>query len=107
VSERRPSSAADLVKRLERIRSPSEVAKVARFFKADPAFAGDNEILGVSIGRIFPIAKELSDMDLAEVPSSNSTHRPGPAISRPVPGSRDQARRQNSKFIQDNAVCIP
>jgi 3-methyladenine DNA glycosylase AlkD len=67
MNKKRPSSASALIKRLESISSPSEVAKVARFFKADPALAGDNEILGVSIGRIFPIAKEFMDMDLAAV----------------------------------------
>lgn len=61
------SSPSEFIKRLKSISSPSEVPKVARYFKADPTLAGDNEIMGVSIGKIFPIAKEFRDADLAEI----------------------------------------
>jgi 3-methyladenine DNA glycosylase AlkD len=60
-------SAAQFVKRLKGISSSSEVAKVARYFKADPTFAGDNKIMGVRIGSIFPIAKEFDKADLLEI----------------------------------------
>src|SRR5688572_9223351 len=37
---------------------PAAVAEVSRFFWADPeGCSGDNKVLGVSIGKVFPVAK--------------------------------------------------
>lgn len=56
--------AKEFVKRLEALASPAEVAKVARFFRG----AGDGpRILGVSIGKIFPVAKEFTKASLADI----------------------------------------
>jgi 3-methyladenine DNA glycosylase AlkD len=53
---------------LEAISSPDEVEKVGRFFKGrNWADAPETKIMGVSIGRIFPVAKRFIDMGLAEI----------------------------------------
>ena len=53
---------------LEEIADAARVAEVTRYFHADPnAGSNDNKILGVSIGKIFPIAKRFSDMPLADI----------------------------------------
>lgn len=53
---------------LKEIADPANVPGVARFFHADPnGHSSDNKILGVSIGKIFPIAKKFADMSLADV----------------------------------------
>ncbi len=53
---------------LKEIADPAAVLGVARYFHADPnGHSSDNKILGVSIGKIFPIAKKFSDMSLADV----------------------------------------
>jgi 3-methyladenine DNA glycosylase AlkD len=47
---------------------PAAKPVVSRFFRADPnAHSGDNKILGVSIGKVFPLAKQFADMPLADV----------------------------------------
>ena len=44
------------------------VAKVSRFFRADPhASSADNKILGVNFGDVFRVAKQFADMPLAEI----------------------------------------
>ena len=53
---------------LKAIADPAAVARVARFFWPDPnGHSADNKVLGVSIGKIFPIAKKFADMPLADV----------------------------------------
>jgi 3-methyladenine DNA glycosylase AlkD len=46
----------DIVDRLVKLSSPDEVEKVSRFFRGDDA---GNQVLGVSISKVFPIAKEF------------------------------------------------
>jgi 3-methyladenine DNA glycosylase AlkD len=57
-------SRAELLAELSAIASVNEVAKVARFYEG-----GDPEarVLGVSIGRIFPVAKRYADLPLEDV----------------------------------------
>jgi 3-methyladenine DNA glycosylase AlkD len=53
---------------LKEIADPARVDEVTRYFHPDPnAGSNDNKILGVSIGKIFPIAKKFVDMPLADV----------------------------------------
>jgi 3-methyladenine DNA glycosylase AlkD len=53
---------------LEALADHAHVADVARFFRPDPhARASDNEILGVRIRDVFPVAKRFADMPLADV----------------------------------------
>lgn len=61
-------TAAEFVRRLEAIASPEEVGKVARFFHgSDEDGAGETRVLGVPIGKVFPIAKEFADASLEEI----------------------------------------
>jgi 3-methyladenine DNA glycosylase AlkD len=58
----------EFVKRLEAIASPVEVVNVARFFRGNgDASVDQTKILGVSIGKIFPVAKEFVKASLAEI----------------------------------------
>ena len=57
--------AQDIVDRLVKLSSPAEVEKVSRFFRGDGA---GNQVLGVSIGKVFPVAKEFK-----HVPIKNCT----------------------------------
>ncbi len=53
---------------LKKLADPSSVAEVSRFFNTDPnARSSGNKILGVSIGRIFPVAKQFADLPLADL----------------------------------------
>ena len=53
---------------LKAIANRDTVPGVARFFWPDPnAHSSDNKILGVSIGKIFPIAKQFVEMSLQDV----------------------------------------
>ena len=53
---------------LKELADPARVDEVTRYFHPDPnAGSSDNKILGVSIGKIFPIAKNFADMPLADV----------------------------------------
>ena len=53
---------------LKAIASRDKVAEVERFFWPDPnAHSSDNKILGVSIGKIFPVAKQFVEMSLQDV----------------------------------------
>ena len=53
---------------LKEIADPARVGEVSRYFHPDPnAGSNDNKILGVSIGKIFPIAKKFVDMPLGDV----------------------------------------
>lgn len=51
----------DLIAALQAIAEPAEVDKVRRFYKGgDPA----TQVMGVSIGKVFPIAKQFIALDL-------------------------------------------
>ena len=53
---------------LKKIADPDEVPNVSRFFWSDPnGHSSDNKILGVSIGKIFPVAKNFADIPLAGI----------------------------------------
>lgn len=58
------SSSDDLIAGLDRIAEPSQIEKVSRFFKGgDPS----TEVMGVSIGSVFPVAKDHVDLNLEEI----------------------------------------
>jgi 3-methyladenine DNA glycosylase AlkD len=58
------SSAQSLIAALVKIADPAAVEKVRRFFKGgDPA----TDVMGVSIGKVFPVAKRFVDMSLEDV----------------------------------------
>jgi 3-methyladenine DNA glycosylase AlkD len=62
------SKPKQLIDALKEIANRDTVAEVSRFFWPDPdAQSSDNKILGVSIGKIFPIAKQFVDMSLKDV----------------------------------------
>jgi 3-methyladenine DNA glycosylase AlkD len=53
---------------LKTIADPSRVDEVSRYFHPDPnAGSSDNKTLGVSPGKVFPVAKQFVEMSLAEV----------------------------------------
>ena len=53
---------------LKEIADPARVDEVKRYFHPDPnAGSNDNKILGVSIGKIFPVAKRFVEMPLAGI----------------------------------------
>lgn len=57
-------SAASLIAELESIAEPAEVRNVRRFYKGgDP----ETEVMGVSIGKVFPIAKRFATLGLNDV----------------------------------------
>jgi hypothetical protein len=57
-------SASGFVKRLRAISSRREIEKVARFFDGD---GKGNRIMGVPIGKVFPVAKEYVHASMADV----------------------------------------
>jgi 3-methyladenine DNA glycosylase AlkD len=60
--------AKQFVDALRKLADPSEKPRVARFFHPDPdAESTGNRVLGVSIGRIFPVAKQFEAMSLADI----------------------------------------
>src|SRR5262245_42988954 len=63
-----PKPHKEFVAALKNLADPADVAEVARFFRADPdGHSDDSRILGVRIGKVFPVAKQFADMPLAEV----------------------------------------
>jgi hypothetical protein len=59
---------------LRGLADPAAVADVSRFFRADPnGHSGGNKIPGVSIGKVFPVAKRFIDMPLGVRSSDRST----------------------------------
>ena len=61
-------TAAQFVTELTSLSSADEIPRVARFFCPDPhGCSDDNEILGVSIGKVFPVAKKFDRMPPDEV----------------------------------------
>ena len=62
------SSAAEFMRRLEAHRSPAEAAKYERYFKMGAGEYGEGDVfLGVRMGQVFAIAKELIDMTPAQI----------------------------------------
>jgi 3-methyladenine DNA glycosylase AlkD len=62
------SKPKQLIDALKAIADRNAVDKVARFFWPDPnAHSSDNKMLGVSIGKIFPIAKQFVEMSLKDI----------------------------------------
>lgn len=58
------TTAAALISALEEIADPTAADSVRRFFKgSDP----DTDVLGVSIGKVFPVAKQFSALGLEDV----------------------------------------
>ncbi len=54
----------DLIAALREIADPEEIPKVRKFFRgADP----ETEVMGVSIGKVFPIAKQFIDLSLEDI----------------------------------------
>ena len=63
-----PTDHKKFVTALKKISNPAAVSEVSRFFRVDPnADSSDNRILGVSFGKIFAIAKQFTDMSLADI----------------------------------------
>ncbi|MFN8573171.1 MAG: DNA alkylation repair protein [Gemmatimonadaceae bacterium] len=63
-----PTRSQEFQAALKKLASPAAVPGVTRFFHPDPnARSSDNKILGVSIGKIFPVAKRFADMPLDQV----------------------------------------
>ena len=53
---------------IKELADPAAVAEVSRFFWADPeGCSGDNKVLGVSIGKVFPVAKRFVGMEVGEI----------------------------------------
>ena len=63
----KPPTAQQFLKELKALSSGEEVEKVARFFRGDDGRARDNKIIGVSPGKVFPLAKKFTGMPLTEV----------------------------------------
>lgn len=58
----------EFVAALKEIADPKAIEEVSRFFRRDPnANSKGNKILGVSIGKIFPVAKRFADLPLTDV----------------------------------------
>lgn len=53
---------------LKRLADPDLVPAVSRFFQPDPdGHSGDNRVLGVAIGRVFPVAKRFASLSLDDI----------------------------------------
>jgi 3-methyladenine DNA glycosylase AlkD len=62
-----PPTAGQFIKQLKALSSRDQVDKVARFFRGDDGRADDNRIMGVSPGKVFPLAKKFMQLPLSEV----------------------------------------
>ena len=60
-------TAQQFVKELKALSARDQVEKVARFFRGDEARADDNKFMGVSPGKVFPLAKKIASLPLTEV----------------------------------------
>ena len=60
-------TAQQFIKELRALSSRNQVDKVARFFRGDDGRARDNKIMGITPGRVFPIAKKFTDLPLTEI----------------------------------------
>jgi 3-methyladenine DNA glycosylase AlkD len=56
-------TAAAFIKQLKTLRSPDELKKIQRYFKS----GGDDEFLGVPMGKVFALAKAFTAMPLDEI----------------------------------------
>jgi 3-methyladenine DNA glycosylase AlkD len=61
------ATARQFIKELKAVSSRDQVERVTRFFRGDDGRARDNKIIGVSPGKVFPIAKKFTGMPLTEV----------------------------------------
>jgi 3-methyladenine DNA glycosylase AlkD len=62
------TNAKQFLAALKTIADPARVDEVSRYFHPDPnAGSSDNKTLGVSPGKVFPVAKQFVEMSLAEV----------------------------------------
>jgi 3-methyladenine DNA glycosylase AlkD len=65
---RRIAQRLQFVAALKRLANPAAKPSVARFFHADAnARSHGNRVLGVSIGRVFPVAKQFAGMGLKDI----------------------------------------
>ena len=55
-------TAQQFIKELKASSSRDQVDKVARFFRGDDGRARDNKIMGITPGKVFPIAKKFTDL---------------------------------------------
>lgn len=61
-------TAKEFVDRLKRHASPAEAEKTLRYFKSGEGEYGENDkFIGVRMGQVFGLAREFSDMPLAEI----------------------------------------
>jgi len=60
-------TAQQFIKELKALSSRDQVDKVSRFFRGDDGRARDNKIMGVTPGRVFPIAKKFAGLPLSEI----------------------------------------
>jgi 3-methyladenine DNA glycosylase AlkD len=62
------TNAKQFLAALKTIADPARVDEVSRYFHPDPnAGSGDNKTLGVSPGKVFPVAKQFVEMSLADI----------------------------------------
>ncbi len=60
--------APEFIRQLKALAVQEDVAQVTRFFyTADNPFADGNRILGVKIGKVFPLAKQFVEMPLGDI----------------------------------------
>ena len=60
-------TARQFINELKALSSRDQVDKVARFFRGDEGRADDNKIMGVSPGKVFPVAKTFTNLPLTDV----------------------------------------
>jgi hypothetical protein len=62
------TNAKQFLAALKTIADPARVDEVSRYFHPDPnAGSSDNKTLGVSPGKVFPVAKQFVEMSLADI----------------------------------------
>jgi 3-methyladenine DNA glycosylase AlkD len=60
-------TAQQFIKQLKSLSSRDQIDRVARFFSGDDGRADDNRIMGVSPGKVFPLAKTFASLPLGEI----------------------------------------
>lgn len=60
-------TAAEFHRQLTKLRRADDVARVARYVTIDPTYNADTEILGVTPGKVFPLAKRFAAATLTEI----------------------------------------
>jgi 3-methyladenine DNA glycosylase AlkD len=63
----RTQTAQQFIKELKASSSRDQVDKVARFFRGDDGRARDNKIMGITPGKVFPLAKKFTGLPLTEI----------------------------------------